>query len=206
LEILSLPHSLVQKESSPAHSFFQDIFKSLGKIEENNECLEFDLLDCTCNYLLAFLYKVFAAAPRCKEIAVIISSKCRNFRLNIALNFAATIDKEYMSLLVESTKYQKGVERLEEIRDLIMSRSKEMLETFKNKYNNTATGEFPEIQEVLCLGLMNLVKLSLNKSFSNALTQYLEYYSRCTTFSLSSFHSQTDSFPQVIHYIFRKCF
>ncbi|OMJ69400.1 hypothetical protein SteCoe_32883 [Stentor coeruleus] len=162
-------------------SWKSKIIQSLKAIKNFDGYQEICLFDSTCILLANYLKNIFKNTEKYDDIIGFMSSIFRPIVLDQALALASKIDKKFFSLLIQKIKENQETQN-------------------EYNYRKTPSQTLPNIQELLCLGLYNLVKISLANGFKAAFAYYYKKYGKQENFNLCSLIRHIDELPEQIQY------
>ncbi|OMJ75165.1 hypothetical protein SteCoe_25748 [Stentor coeruleus] len=158
------------------------------------------LFDSACVLLGDYFSNIFKNMEIYHDIEKIMSSIWTPIIFDKAFALASKIDKEFLELLLQKIKQNENTKILKVIRKSITDSGKSLIDQYTDNYKRTPNKILPDIQELLCLGLYNFVKRSLDVGFNKAFTRYFQLNGEQGNFSLCSLIRRIDALPQQIQY------
>ncbi|OMJ68329.1 hypothetical protein SteCoe_34248 [Stentor coeruleus] len=192
--------SLLKNDFTYFFSWKLTIIQSLKLIENFDDYQEICLSDSTCVLLTNHINNLFRNTEKYDDIIRFMSSMLRPVVLDQVLALALKIDKKLFKLLIQKIKNNQETQDLKAIRKSITQSGKSLINQYKCNYRITPSQTLPNIQELLCLGLYNLVKISLDNGFKEDFVYYYKKYGKQENFSLCSLIRHIDQLPEQIQY------
>lgn len=182
------------------HNWKSMTLKMLDTIKDLDQYQEANIFDLTCTMLANHLKKLFENTEFYNSIEEFIISIKSPADFNQVRAMALKIDNEFFKPLLRKIKEKQNVQDLKVVRKSVTNRYRSLIQQYEENYRNTPSQAFPDIQELLCIGIYSLVKSSLSDAFRNPIAFYFLKYEDQAKLTLSSLVRQISSYPQQTQY------
>ena len=199
--IICIIHFLNNKISLQAYMKLLD--QQLSKLEAFSNEGSFigkDIFINSCNFMKDFIDQNVYSISDCRVLIEFIESKNNSAVFPVAFSIATEIENTILRRIFQEKLAGRSIKNLISDCDGLIRKHNQTFENCKQKYESTEVRTYPNIEDLLCLALKNILESCLSDWFDKVYIYLLKVYHNYAKISLSSIIREIAKFPIEMQY------